>query len=289
MRVAFAAAVLAVAGLAIAGTRAIRAQEVPPLSSHVNDYADMIGADAQQAIDDRLAKLEADTGAQVVVLTVPSLEGGSLEEFTLRIAETWKLGREDTDDGLIIFVARDDRMIRLEVGYGLEGTVPDALANRIIDERMAPAFRNGDFEGGIASAAEAVEILVRGENLPPPAISEPQGDLAGALIGTLVLMSVLAGFLPRILAVLLYVLTAPLIAVVTYGTLGAVPAVFLTGLWLVGFPVLRFLMRRIDWSQMSGPGGGVWHSGGGSSGGGWGGGFSGGGGSFGGGGASGGW
>jgi uncharacterized protein len=223
---------------------------------------------------------------------VPSLEGGSLEEFTLRIAETWRLGREDVDDGLLIFVARDDRKIRLEVGYGLEGPVPDALANRIIDERMAPAFRNGDFEGGIASAAEAVEALVRGEQLPPPQTVQPQGDLVGALIGTFVLMSVLAGLLPRILAIVLYVLIAPLIAIVTYGTLGIGPAVFLTGLWIVGFPLLRFLIPRVDWSSLNPPGGGgVWTTGGRGSGGGggWGGGFSGGGGSFGGGGASGGW
>jgi uncharacterized protein len=106
-----------------------------------------------------------------------------------------------------------------------------------------------------------------------------------------VLMAVIAGLLPRILAVLLYVLLTPLIALVTNSTLGGGAAVFLTLMWLIGFPMVRFMVSRIDWSKMSGPGGGVWHSGGGGGGGGggWGGGFSGGGGSFGGGGASGGW
>ena len=110
MRVAFAAAVLAVAGLAIAGTRAIRAQEVPPLSSHVNDYADMIGADAQQAIDDRLAKLEADTGAQVVVLTVPSLEGGSLEELAQKLEGV-------NGEQLLKTIAEYNRAVRTDIPF----------------------------------------------------------------------------------------------------------------------------------------------------------------------------
>jgi uncharacterized protein len=251
----------------------------------------MIGPEREAELETELAGLETETGAQVVVLTVPSLEGGSLEEFTLRTAETWGLGREDVDDGLLIFVSRDDRKIRLEVGYGLEGPVPDAIANRIIDERMVPSFRRGNFEEGIAEAVNAVSLLVRGEGLPAPVRTEESGDTAGAVIGVLVLLFVLAGVLPRFLAGLLYVILVPVIYVVTANTIGTPPAIFLTVLWLIGFPVVRMLTRRIDWSSMkTGSGGGVWPAGhGGGGGGGWSGGFSGGGGSFGGGGASGGW
>ena len=110
-----------------------------------------------------LEGLEQTTGAQVVVLTLPSLEGESLEDYAIRIVETWALGRAGHDDGVLLLVARDDRKIRIEVGYGLEGVLTDLDSRRIIDYLMVPAFRSGDYEAGIESAVGAIAGAIRGE------------------------------------------------------------------------------------------------------------------------------
>lgn len=263
------------------------AQGVPPLSGHVNDYADMLSPEEQQVIEDRLVKLEAETGAQVVILTEPSLDGGSLEDFTLRVVDTWELGREDVDDGLLIFVSRDDRKIRFEVGYGLEGPIPDITAKRIIDEQMVPRFRAGDYGGGIDAAAAAAEALIRGEELPAPFASSGGDSTAVGWIMIVAILALFAAALPKVLAWALYVAGIPMLGLTGWGLKGLAFGLFVTAMWVAGFPVVRFLARRIDWSTTAGPWSTGSHSGGG---GGWsGGGFSGGGGGFGGGGASGGW
>jgi uncharacterized protein len=263
----------------------VQAQDVPPLTGHVNDYADLLGPEAEARVESELAGLEDETGAQVVILTEPSLEGGSLEEFTIRVAETWKLGRAEQDDGVLIFVSRDDRKIRIEVGYGLEGAIPDAYAKRIIDEQMVPSFRAGDYEGGLAAAAAAVAKLVRGEGLPPPEVTAPSAAAIGWMLASAALL-LLGVALPSRLAWPLYFSVAPILAVTAAALGGFAAALVLTGLWLSLFPALRFVIRHVDWSSMSS---GTWTTSSGGGGGWSGGGFSGGGGSFGGGGASGGW
>ena len=104
----------------------------------------------------------------MAVLTISSLDGDPLEDFSMRVVETWKLGREDADDGVLILIARDERRMRIEVGYGLEGVLTDAQSGRIIDHLMAPRFREGDFNGGVGAAVEAVSSAIRGEPVDLP-------------------------------------------------------------------------------------------------------------------------
>ena len=127
------------------------AAAVPALRGRVNDYAKILTQEQSTALDAQLARLEQDTGHQVAVLTLPSLDGEDIEGFSIRVAENWKIGKKGFDNGLILIVAVNDRKLRLEVGYGLEGILPDLVANRIIRDYIVPLFRSGDFAAGIVS------------------------------------------------------------------------------------------------------------------------------------------
>jgi uncharacterized protein len=276
------------------------ALEVPYLAGRVNDQANLLDDDFENRLDDRLRKLEEDTGAQVVVLTIPSLEGDSLEDFSMRVVETWKLGRAGADNGVLILIARDERRMRIEVGYGLEPVLTDAQAGRIIDRLMSPRFRAGDFDGGVDAAVEAVSSAIRGEPVELPAASSRSGGFnPGAFIfflffglpfinAALRSRGAAGWFLGIFLTPFFFIFAAALFGV----TIGLVVA----ALWFAVFFVLRLILPKSPVGR-GGPGsrGGVFWgpflgggSGGGFGGGGFGG-FSGGGGSFGGGGASGGW
>src|SRR5207253_1197015 len=142
------------------------ALEVPPLRGRINDYASMIQPDKARELESRLSDFERDTGHQVAVLTIPSLKGDALEDFSIRVAENWKIGQKGFDNGAILLVAQKDRKLRIEVGYGLEGVLPDAIANRIINEIIVPRFRQNDFGGGIKDGLIAIQQTIRGETLP---------------------------------------------------------------------------------------------------------------------------
>jgi uncharacterized protein len=135
---------------------AARAREVPFLSSRVTDEARLLDAGSAAALEATLKAYEDRTGRQIAVLTIPSLEGEALEDYSLKVARTWKLGRKGKDDGVLILVARDDRKIRIEVGYGLEGELTDAQAGRIIRDDMVPRFRRGDYAKGLREGVDAV-------------------------------------------------------------------------------------------------------------------------------------
>ena len=154
------------------------ALSVPELTGRVNDYAALLTPATEARIDALLTRLERDTGAQVVVLTIDSLQGEPLEDYSLRVAETWKLGRADADDGALLLIAKNDRKMRLEVGYGLEPVLSDVMSRRILDQILRPSFRAGDFDGGIERAVEAMDGLIRGTStLPPPTPSDVEADL----------------------------------------------------------------------------------------------------------------
>lgn len=155
-------AVLLAAILLLGATQA-SALDVPPLSGRVNDHANMISPQARQQLERQLAELEASDSTQVVVLTVPSLEGDNLESFSIRVVEAWKLGRKDRDNGVLFLASRDDRKMRIEVGYGLEGVLTDVLAGRILDLAVKPRFKTGDFDGGFLVGVQAIGMAVRGE------------------------------------------------------------------------------------------------------------------------------
>lgn len=152
------------------------APAVPALKQRVTDLTATLDASQSAALEARLAALETEKGAQIAVLIVASTGEDSIEAYATRVFEQWKLGRKGVDDGILLLVAKDDRALRIEVGYGLEGAVTDVQAARIIRERITPAFREGDFFGGIQAGTDALSGLVRGEPLPEPSARERQPD-----------------------------------------------------------------------------------------------------------------
>lgn len=146
------------------GTRVAHAElEIPQLRGHVTDQAKVLSVSGRESLEVTLTSYERATGHQFAFLSIPSLEGAPIEDFSMRVAEKWKLGDEKRDDGLILVIAQQDRKMRIEVGYGLEGVIPDALAAKIIRHQLTPAFQKGDFEGGIDAAFSTLMKAAEGE------------------------------------------------------------------------------------------------------------------------------
>lgn len=286
LRLMLAVALLA---LLVGGARAQDVQPLPALAAHVTDTIGLLPADRRAGVEARLAALEREKGAQVAVLLVATTRPEAIEEYAIRVAEAWRLGRRGVDDGVLFVVARDDRRMRIEVGRGLEGAIPDAIAKRIIAEVVTPYFKAGDFPRGIEAGVDAIAARVSGEPLPTPVVTGPAGDAAMGLeellvlgmIATIVIGGVLRAIFGRLLG-----------AGFAAGIVG-VGAWTLTGALLIG--IVGGLLAFVFVLVMGASGGtrhtgGPWIGGGGGFGrGGGGGGWSGGGGGFGGGGASGGW
>jgi uncharacterized protein len=194
----FPAARLAVVLLVIFASTAWSAT-VPALRGRINDYAQILSRDVARNLETQLDQFEQQTGHQVALLTVPTLAGEDIEGFSIRVAESWKIGQKGFDNGVIFVVAPQDRQLRLEVGYGLEGVLPDAVASRIIRELVVPRFRDKDFEGGISSGIDAVLKTIRGEPLPEAALQKSRrNNPAPALSLPLILFLLfLAGALSR--------------------------------------------------------------------------------------------
>ncbi len=252
---------------------------VPPLSSRITDLTQTLTPQQLQAIERNLAELEQLKGAQIAVLLVPSTEPETIEQFARRVLDEWKLGRKGIDDGALLLIAKDDRALRIETQYGLEGVIPDAIAKRIIAEDITPLFKRGDYYGGIEVGVLRMSRLVQGEPLPPPrekslSWASAQDFFPALLFG----IFVLGGFLRMLFGQLL---GASIASAVIGGLLW-----FLMGTLtfaLIG-AVIAFVFVLLGGGS-GGGGMGGWSS----SGGGGGGGFSGGGGMGGGGGASGRW
>jgi uncharacterized protein len=152
---------------------------LPALRGRVNDYGGMLPPEAERRLETLLKELEEKDSTQVVVLTVPSLDGDSLEDFSMRVAERWKIGRKGLDNGAILVIARDDRKVRIEVGYGLEGRLTDLTAGRIIRDRIVPEFRAGRFDQGVLNGVVAMTEVVRGEFQAPA--QPPTGPAASGV------------------------------------------------------------------------------------------------------------
>src|SRR5947209_11418512 len=144
------------------------ALDVPPLKSRVTDLTGTLNAQQRASLEQTLAEFEARKGAQLAVLIVPTTQPEAIEQYAVRVEEAWKLGRKGVDDSVLLVVAKDDRRLKFEVGYGLEGVLPDAIAKRIIDNDIVPRFREGDFYGGIRAGTDRIMRVVEGEKLPPP-------------------------------------------------------------------------------------------------------------------------
>ena len=277
-------------------------QPVPPLTARVTDLTGTLTAEQQAALEQKLAAFEASKGSQLAVLIVPTTHPEEIEQYSIRVVDQWKLGRgtvggKRVDDGALLLIAKNDHRMRIEVGYGLEGVLTDAMSNRIISETIAPAFREGNYYEGIDAGLDQMMKLIEGEPLPPPEHSWQGGQhRSGGSILPELFFAVLVG------------------SVVLRAIFGRTVGSFLTGLgagalvWIAGYALalaglaaiggflITMLMgvpRGSGWSSYprSGGFGGGWGGGGfgGGSGGFGGGGFSGGGGGFGGGGSSGSW
>ncbi len=271
------------------------ALEVPRLTGYVSDYAGMISAGAKISIEAKLKAFEQSDSTQIVVLTVPSLEGEDLERFSIHVAEAWKIGQKSKDNGAILLVASQERRIRIEVGRGLEGRLTDLLSGRIIDTVIKPRFKAGNYDDGFIAGTQAMIDAVRGEFSAEEEPGPDRGPKAPALSFPLIMFLLFAGFaslrfLGKVSPVLGGAAGALGLPAVVYLFLTHFALPILAILAVVGF-ILGLVLSRIPAAVSGGHGGGFWHTGGGSGwgGGGFGGGFSGGGGSFGGGGASGSW
>lgn len=187
-------------------------QPVPAPGARVNDLAALLPAPQKRALEDKLAAFEAAQGSQIVVLAVPTTAPEDIAAYAFRVADAWKVGRRDVGDGVLVVVARDDRKVRIEVARALEGAIPDLAAWRIIDGTITPAFRQGDFAGGLDAGIEALFALIRGERLPAPHAG--RGGDAGAGLEDL--------------GALLFV-AVPMLGAVLVGMLGRKPGALLTG------------------------------------------------------------
>ena len=264
---------------------------IPPIA-RVTDQTGTLTAENRAALERMLEQFEARKGSQIAVIMVKSTGGEPIEQYALRIGEQWKLGRKGVDDGAVLVVAKDDRAVRIEVGYGLEGALNDATAKRIVSDIVVPRFREGDFFGGISAGLDRMIRVIDGEPLPAPARSAPamDGDLFSFLPVLLIAALVVGGLLRAILG-------RALGAFATGGAVGFLAWV-LAGTLAIGIlaGVIAFFFTLVGGfgsSRRTGGFPGGWGGGGFGGGGGWGGGgrggFGGGGGGFGGGGATGRW
>jgi uncharacterized protein len=271
---------------------------VPPLSGRVVDQTGTLSSGDIASLTQTLKDLETRKGSQIAVLIVPTTDGEAIEPFSLRVAEAWKIGRKKIDDGALLVIAKNDRRLRIEVGYGLEGALTDATTKRIIDEDITPKFKAGDFAGGVAAGIDKMVRIVNGEKLPepePPHWQDSQSfDPSDLFNPFLIIPAVLFGGLLRGLMgrLLGSAAAGALTAMIAWFMIGSVLAAVIVGVVASLFVLISDGFTSAGPGRRGSPGGwaggsgGSWSSGGSSSDSGS---FSGGGGSFGGGGASGSW
>jgi uncharacterized protein len=295
---------------------------IPFLTGRVTDNAQILTADTRQALTESLKAHEDRTGNQIAVLTVPALEGESIEDYAVAVFKEWKLGQKGKDNGILVIVAPKDRRMRIEVGYGLEGTLPDGLAGSIIRNVMTPRFKTGDYNGGINDGVKAIIDVLEGGKLPDTqsdAGSKPRASsglninatdlpiieriLIGAFVFGIIGLFTVFGILTPGVGWFLYFFLIPFWAMFPIIIVGTTGAFYCLITYLTAFPIAKLLLKNTDWYNKakkdlqtkgrtsiggftisSGGSGGSWSSGSSSSSG-----FSGGGGSSGGGGASGSW
>lgn len=290
------------------------AVDVPYLSGRVNDYAEVLSSQTRSSVSEKLLMHEKKTGNQVVVLTISTLEGESIEEYADRVFQFWKLGQKGKDNGVLLIIATQDRRMRIEVGYGLEPVLTDLISGRIIRNIIAPRFKAGDYDGGVEAGVSAIlQVLETGasvdmkEEVPQARrsfdIQRPDMPIAtrilvGAFVFGIIGLFTVIGVLTPGIGWFLYFFLIPFWAAFPMIVVNSDVGLGLLIAYLIGYPAVKLSIRNKEWYKKAKEdmkrkghasiGGFVFTSGGG---GGWssGGGFSGGGGSSGGGGASGGW
>jgi uncharacterized protein len=260
------------------------------MGGRVTDQTGTLTDEQKSALEQTLRSFEERKGSQVAVLIVPSTAPETIEQYALRVAEQWKPGRKNVDDGALLVVAKDDRTLRIEVGYGLEGALTDAASKRIISEIIVPRFRQGDFYGGITAGVDRILRVIDGEPLPNPEERRPGGTRGiGAILPVLMILALVVG---GVLHIVLgrfpgALVTGGAVSVLAWMLAGAISVALIAGVIAFLFSLLGGGMggRGLRGGGLGGGFGGGGFGGGGFGGGG----FSGGGGGFGGGGASGNW
>src|SRR5215471_12465516 len=215
---------------------------VPQLTGRVVDQTGTLSSGDIAQLTQTLADLEKRKGSQIAVLIVPTTDGEAIEQFSIRVAEAWKVGRKKVDDGAILVIAKNDRHLRIEVGYGLEGVLTDVTSRRIIDEDITPKFRSGDFSGGISAGIDRMTRVIDGEPLPVPSRSvnfdlwNDFGSIAPfALFAALFLGGILRAMLGRLLG---SAATGGVLAAIAWFLVGSIGLVLIVG--VLGF-VLAFI------------------------------------------------
>ena len=259
---------------------------VPPIKDRVTDLAATLTNEQKATLEQSLRAFEAKKGSQLAILIVPTTAPETIEQYALRVAEKWKLGRKNVDDGAILLVAKNDRALRIEVGYGLEGALNDATSKRIISETITPYFKQENFYAGIKAGTDQMMLVVDGEPLPPKPQNQTN-DVSGfqqyapiLFIAALVIGSLLRALFGRVPGALV---TGCVVGIIAWLVAGAISMALVAGVMALFFTLLS---GSLGLRGIAGLGGYYGGSGRGAGGGG---GFSGGGGSFGGGGASGRW
>ena len=275
-------------------------QPVPPLTGHVMDRTGTLNAAQQAALEAKLTAFEQARGAQVVMLLIPSTQPEDLTAYAQRVGDSWKIGRQNIGDGLLLVVAKNDRKVRIATTKALEGAIPDLAASQIIESAITPRFRENDYAGGLDAAADQIMALISGENLPAPQARPARGNDSGFDLSSLAVFLFIA--VPIVGRLLGSVLGRKLGSMVTGGAIGVLAWLFTSSLLIGAIAALVGVVFALasslgglsrgtsGWGAGMGGGGFGGGRSGGFGGGGGGGGFSsGGGGNFGGGGASGGW
>lgn len=232
----------------------LSAAEVPFLAGRVNDTAELLSPAARMELEELLKAHEDSTSNQVVVLTIRSLEGDVLEEYSMKVAETWKLGQKEKDNGVLLLVAKDDRKVRIEVGQGLEGALTDLMTGSIIRKEIVPRFRDGDYDGGIRGGVHAILSAIRGEYIAGDDAPDGGGSeelwvrvLAFSIflivVGTFTTIAVLSqGFISWFL----YLFLIPFWGLFPTAILGFSPGVILFGTYAIGFIIAKVWFARSD-------------------------------------------
>ena len=243
------------------------AADVPYLSGRIVDNAEILGAETKRKLSEQLKTHEAETTNQIAVLTVRSLEGESVESYAEQVLNTWKLGRKGKDNGVLVLVAPTERRMRIEVGYGLEGTLTDVAASRIVRNVMTPRFKAGNYDAGVAEGVQAVIGQLTGSaEVPADAPStgaERKSDsffegpdlplteriLIGAFIFGIIGLFTVLGILTPGMGWFLYFFLIPFWAMFPIVVVGTKGALWLLGTYLVGFPIAKLIVSRLPWYE----------------------------------------
>jgi uncharacterized protein len=284
---------LCLALLLAAACTPVLAQDFPQPQGYVNDFAGLLSSDNITQLEAQLAQLEQDTGAQIAVVTVKSMDGSSIEDYASRLFEAWGIGQKHENNGVLFITAIEEHMVRIEVGYGLEPVLTDGRCGRILDYEVVPYFKDDNYTEGIVSGVNAIEGYIRDGTPPAPLEENPVSDTIGNLFPVIMFISIvgmyLTGFMARSKSVWLGAIFGAIAGVILGLVAGGIPALVIATLLSSGFGagLDAILSRNYQTRKASGKSTGWWGSGGGFRGGGSGGSFGGfGGGMSGGGGAS---